>query len=520
MGHVRAVLGFGSDAGTLYPTSINDTNGNVIALRYLPGLGSVSTNSSARISIIEDARETGGASSGYLTYLFTYSGNQLAAIMNTVGTPENYTFQYGSVSNLASPFDGSTFGKVTTLSSVTTSGIGTAHQFGYNGSGEMTGLTTPLGGALGWSYSSYADTGRSYREVRSRTMSAGFGGMSGGWTITPDSGASIHGTTTVVDTIANSQKQWWFETSAAGTLGLVTQFEERGPMGLAQTQGTIFRKNYTWAADANANVYVGTVVTTADPLGTALQSKSVQTLDVNGNITQQQAFDFGNLSKPARTYNFTYVTDGNYTSRYMLNRLVSATVTPAGGSATALVTNTYDNYTTACPAYYGITARTGLRLHDDANFGTGMTYRGNLTSTTSLGGYGYTCKGYETTGVVRGAVVDGHQMDSAPASSAGYSLPGVLTPDGGSNLATTINYTSSWAVTSVSGPNGATGTTNYDSYGRPSSVSIPDGASTGYAYSYYGVGGATANTQTATIGTGGTARWKKTTLDGSVGRSR
>ena len=86
----------------------------------------------------------------------------------------------------------------------------------------------------------------------------------------------------------------------------------------------------------------------------------------------------------------------------------------------------------------------------------------------------------------------------------------ILKPDGSSTLATTVTYASSWVVTSVTGPNGANGTTTYDSYGRPTSTKIPDGASTGYSYAYYGVGGATANTQTATIGT----RWKKTTLDG------
>jgi hypothetical protein len=85
------------------------------------------------------------------------------------------------------------------------------------------------------------------------------------------------------------------------------QFEERGPVGLpgAQTQATISRKNYTWNADTNGNIYIGTVLSTANPASGALQSKTVQTLDIYGNITQQQVFDFGNLSTPARTYNFT-----------------------------------------------------------------------------------------------------------------------------------------------------------------------------------------------------------------------
>src|ERR1039457_4317539 len=105
-------------------------------------------------------------------------------------------------------------------------------------------------------------------------------------------------------------------------------------------------------------------------------------------------------------------------------------------------------------------------------------------------------------------------MSSAPSADTNYSLPGVLTPQGNANLATSVSYAPSWAVTSVTGPNGANGTTTYDGYGRPQSTKIPDGAETDYGYAYAGVGGATANQQTATLGTGTAARWKRTTLDG------
>src|SRR5260370_23977480 len=69
-----------------------------------------------------------------------------------------------------------------------------------------------------------------------------------------------------------------------------------------------------------------------------------------------------------------------------------------------------------------------------------------------------------------------HVYTSAPSASSNYALPGVLTPGGNNALATSVTYASSWAVTSVSGPNGATGTTFYDGFGRPSQTTIPDGA--------------------------------------------
>ena len=59
-------------------------------------------------------------------------------------------------------------------------------------------------------------------------------------------------------------------------------------------------------------------------------TKTVQTLDTHGNLTQSQAFDYGNLSTPARTYNYFYLT--GYASQFIFNRLTSATVTPADAS--------------------------------------------------------------------------------------------------------------------------------------------------------------------------------------------
>jgi hypothetical protein len=135
-------------------------------------------------------------------------------------------------------------------------------------------------------------------------------------------------------------------------------------------------------------------------------------------------FDFGNLSTPARTYNFTYLANSNYISRYIRNRLLQATVTPAGGSSTTLVSNTYDNY--GCAPLAGLTERLGLHLHDD-NYGLGFLLRGNVTNTTSSSGY--RCLTYETTGVVAGAMDgSGRYVTATPGASTDYSLPAKLKP--------------------------------------------------------------------------------------------
>ena len=67
--------------------------------------------------------------------------------------------------------------------------------------------------------------------------------------------------------------------------------------------------------------------------------------------------------------------------------------------------------------------------------------------------------------------------------ATGYSLPGVMKPGGNCTLATTITYAAFWAVTRVTGPNGANSTTTYDSTGGRESW-IPDGAETNYTYQY------------------------------------
>ena len=97
-----------------------------------------------------------------------------------------------------------------------------------------------------------------------------------------------------------------------------------------------------------------------------------------------------------------------------------------------------------------------------------------MTSRTSLGGSA--AMTYESTGVLAcsqdGA---GKVVTTSPSADTSYSLPGALTPNDNSNLATTLSYNSAWQATGVTGPNGSTATTTYDGYGRPSQSTIPEG---------------------------------------------
>ena len=514
------------DAGTLYPSVMEDSNGNYITVQYCPGLGG-GDNASGRIKTITDVRVT----SPYTTYMFNYTDGyagyascpalngtaiRLKAIGNNIFSTEAYQFSYSSNTQIRSPFStsGNNFWPANLLTAVTvTMPEGPiSHQFAYFGNvtNELTQVTTPLGGTLGWGYQTFTyggNGGPAYREVRQRNMQAS-ASFSNSWTIDPT--GSSHTQTTLSDTGASTSKVWTFGTSGAG-LGLASTYEERGSQ-------TLLHKDFTWTTDVAGNVYLGTVVTTLNPgAGGATQTTLSQVLDSYGYGNVVSSTTSGS-DTATRTYSYGYLTDSNYTSRYIRNRLTSASV-----NGTTLVTNTYDAVN--CTGS-GLQNHTGLPLHDDTNYPVGFTYRGNLTTTTQMGVI--RCIASEITGVPY-KLTDGAgvPMNLSLASGTNYSLPASITPNTGngsdSYLQTSVTYAPSFAVQTVTVPNGSQSTTQYDSVGRPASSTLADGAWTGYVYSYSPY----ASTQKAILyvinpctptcpnppSTSGN-RWIKTTVDG------
>ena len=244
----------------------------------------------------------------------------------------------------------------------------------------------------------------------------------------------------------------------------------------------------------------------------AAQSKTTQTLGIYGNTTQSQIFDYGNLSTAARTYNYSYLTDVNYTGLYIRNRVTSATVSSSTGTLT-LAAICYDYPDASCqgsaggpvaphdpPAGFdggGGFRSVGRAMHDDATYGSSASYRGNPTRTVTFAGA--KSMNYDLAGVVwqmTAGPLDGTGVTTNLPSDTqtGHSLPSQLSPNGGSNLATSFGYANSWAVSSVTGPNGDNGTMGYDGAGQPTHTVLPDGATIDYTYTYF----PSANTQTAT----------------------
>jgi RHS repeat-associated protein len=518
MGAVSA--GTEQDAGTRYPTLMQSTNGNQVIVRYYPGLGVDWPDSSARIAQIEDVRSRVLASyySGRRTYTFTYNDDavpHLIRIDNHISTIENYDFSY-AYENLYSPLGLTAFEGTGVLTQVSVRGLGIGHTMEYNQvsgggvvqpatSGELTRVVLPQGGALRWDYRAFTYSGdRTLREVQNRYLTKAAGATEQGWGFYHDDAASspIHQWTVLADP-SGSGKTWFFYTDQ-WYAGLLSVFEDRS----SPWTGVLRDRGYGWAQDATGNAYLSQVAIYQDP-ETSYEKVSftTQILDTHGNVIRQDIYDYPNQTTPARTYLYTYLTNANYTSRHIWNRLVSATA-----NGTTLVTNTYDGST--------LTDRTELSEHD-LDYGTGFTYRGNLTRSVTPGAVKNIA--YDITGAAVSANDGyGHTVSSTLSSGTNYAAPDAITPNSNENLASAYTYTSFLGLASVTAPNGAYSRIQYDSYGRPISSKSPHGAVTTYAYTYNPSTVTTATTDptsyTPIIVTAPGSRFSKSTLDG-LGRT-
>ena len=274
------------DAGSLYPTTMQDTNGNQILVRYASGVASPWANSSARISQIEDVRSynTGGA-----TYFFAYNTDpvpHLTSITNNVGTGEAYNFAYQANYSLNSPFGG-TYGTTTTLTSLTqaTTSLATGFTYDSGGTGELTQVTAPYGGHLRWTYANDTLTGGIVRQVQFRYVAASSGAAENQHQVVRyDSGVPVHGITGLYDSGGKAARVWWMQTDTSQpNAGLMTAYDERS-WGLS-TDVVYKRDDYAWSQNASGNEYISQVTTTLDPGQSYQKQKStVQTVDSYGNL--------------------------------------------------------------------------------------------------------------------------------------------------------------------------------------------------------------------------------------------
>ncbi len=366
--------GLEDDAGTLYPTVIEDVSRNQVMVRYASAVGLPATNAylntCSRIQAIEDARAPGGA--GSATYTMTYSGYplpHLTGVSNTISSGETAT-----VSNTTGAMN-PPFGTDADYTGLTTSRLTSIYtpagwyQFAYDtaGASELTRVTFPTGGQLKWDYQNFQYAGsRTLREVSARYVAANPASLSTLWTYSvthPDASnavalhtaGSVTGATPLDGVSAPGVKTWSFlpaGTTPAWKIGLISDFTQKA---YANSSTALAHDVYSWAAaTSNGNPYIAAKTSIVDE-GTANQLSlySTQVADANGNVTQAVTYPFNNTSTPLRTYNSVYLGTSAYTLKYILNRVLSVTMT-TGGTTKTLVQNYYDGrVTSGQPAYPG-----------------------------------------------------------------------------------------------------------------------------------------------------------------------
>jgi YD repeat-containing protein len=445
MGSVSA--GSEQDSGTLYPTVIQDTNPSIpntnnLTISYMAGSGLSASNSSSRIYQITDVRGTAGP-----TYTFNYttvSGSpHLNTITNSIGTGEAYSFGM-TTQALVSPFDGTSFGNEVILGNVNVTNIpGTQQTFTYDTSGELTESVMPKGGYLAWAYGSFTYSGsRIQREVQTRYLSKdGTLGSQTGYPITHEASDGLHTVHAwaILDDPGGIGEKYWAFSQSGANLGLTTQYQGRQlPGPVVQIQN-----DYTWVQDSAGNNYIGTVLIT------------------HGNVTQSQIYNYGNLTTPARTYNYTYLGSGTgesfYPAHYIFNRVNSATVTE-GSTTVTLVTNGYD----------------GRAIGSGAT----VTGPGRVTSSVNLSGTQAFTRDPVSGGVVS-ATNNGLTTSVTINSTTNYAAPSQITVG---SLNQTMTYNSFLGLSNETAPNSVTASFTYDSAARPSTSVSPYGITTYYTY--------------------------------------
>jgi RHS repeat-associated protein len=406
------------------------------------------------------------------------------------------------------------------LSTLTTASL-QPYQFAYDGAGagELTSVTSPYGGQIGWSYGSFVYTGsRTLREVNARFLAPDSAHItSPPWTYgisrpDPPNAVTVHTGMTLTDASGNGAKTWTFNTSntaPAWQLGLISRFQQ-----LTAANGTVIQDDsYTWSQDPGGHPYISSKTSVTDG-GTANQQSalSTQTDDQYGNVTQSVIYPYNNTTTPLRTYNNTWVTTPKYAPYYIFNLLSTSTLT-VGATTTTLVSNLYEyggcmytSYSSGiveCGGFYNnpsVPPPTGPPISEydpispvpvgSKGILAGITTNAS-TTLISYYQYGGVAVVFNTDGTISTASADPAINYAAPQSISVQSYN------------QTVSYTPWLGISSQTGQNGERLSMWYDTYGRPSTATSPFGAVTTYAYP-------TANTQTQT----GPDGFTRTTVDG------
>jgi len=315
-------------------------------------------------------------------------------VLNSQGGTEEYTVTTESVSvdtSFGQPGVTEYSGTVTAIQSVKLPN-GTSYTFTYDSGttaghyGELTGITLPTGGQISYGYTSFLDSyGNINRWVSSRTSggnlwqytpavvstcSSGQTGCQEKVTVLKPSGDNI------VYFFALNNGSW--RSSAVFYTGAVSGSNSVKTVSSSwDFNNPCTLQNCTGSGNIQKLSETTYVLT---PGGTLLTRTTEYTFDSinDGNVTQISEWNYYTTqgASPDRITNISYLT--GYPNN-IIDRPKTITVTNGAGTTTYSQTNiTYDSYGS------GLVSKTGVANHDDTNFGTTNTQRGNPTQIQKL----------------------------------------------------------------------------------------------------------------------------------------
>jgi hypothetical protein len=357
---------FAKDGTQVFP-QVKDTNGNFIT----------ADSNGNTVDTLNRTPVTKSVNGNVTTY----------SVLNSAGMTSSFTVTATTV-NANTAFGQSGVieysGSFTAIQSI---GLpdGTSYSFGYDSGttsgfyGLVTSMTLRTGGQIQYGYTNFADAyGNINRWLSTRTAS-------GTWSYTP-----LVLTTCAPGTTGCQQQVTFSKPSGDQTVYTFTlnngAWETQAQFYTGAAGGTLLRTvtrdfDFTNAcplAGCTGNAYIRAIRTTiTEPIpGGSITKKTEDSYDsiFYGNVSVLKEWNFYTgtpAANPDRETDFVFLTSSGYVAKDIHNRVTSRTVKNGAGTQMAQTLTSYDGGT--------LTSVTGVTHHDDANFGTANTVRGNPT---------------------------------------------------------------------------------------------------------------------------------------------
>ena len=494
------------------------------------------------------------------------------AVPNAQGGTSTYTAKLGTVNVYTMFLNGNVADYTGSFQAINEIDLpdGTKYTFGYDSGttaghyGQVTSMTLPTGGTITYTYGKFTDASGSLTTniaewITHRTTPDSSTGWSYGG---PTAVASCTSTqvncqqTVTVTKPSNDNEVYTFTLN-----GGAWPTQEQTYNGSVSTANLLSTTTACYSfvtvtngqcsysvttASSATNVHKLAETTTLPMPGSLSVSKTTEFVwDTNnyGNLTTLSEWNFGSsLSGAAdRTTSFGYLNGSSYISAHILNRRSSVTVTDKNGNTVAKTLNCYD-YATGCGTFALVSSfatATGKTNHDDTNYGTTNTVRGDLTQVQRLVSGTSTNLTKSMRYDMTGQLLQETDWSNLLASATSYdytdhyvngtpsgptnAYPTTITAPLGAGSSTETYYYGTGGLASITDSNNAT--TNYtynDFFSRLTNTSLPNG---GWTINQYDLSTATPPVPTGTelftgiLGTSSTGcsncRHAKTNLDSS-----